>query len=94
MCDLHIMNTSSTEPSSPVVAAVSRVLAPLARLLVGPGNGRLLPVSACLGGVFLLAADGVARSVSTGEIPLGIITELFGAIAFVLVLHRVRRGWL
>jgi len=66
----------------------------LARLLVGPGNGRLLPVSACLGGVFLLAADGVARSVSTGEIPLGIITELFGAIAFVLVLHRVRRGWL
>jgi iron complex transport system permease protein len=66
----------------------------LARLLVGPGNVRLLPVSACLGGVFLLAADGVARSVSAGEIPLGIITELFGAIAFVLVLHRVRMGWI
>lgn len=66
----------------------------LARLLVGPGNVRLLPVSACLGGAFLLAADGVARSLSAGEIPLGIITELFGAIAFVLVLHRVRRGWL
>jgi iron complex transport system permease protein len=66
----------------------------LARLLVGPGNARLLPVSACLGGAFLLAADGVARSLSAGEIPLGIITELFGAIAFVLVLHRVRRGWL
>jgi iron complex transport system permease protein len=66
----------------------------LARLLVGPGNVRLLPVSACLGGVFLLAADGAARSLSAGEIPLGIITELFGAIAFVLVLHRVRRGWL
>ena len=66
----------------------------LARLLVGPGNGRLLPVSACLGGTFLLAADGVARSVSVGEIPLGIVTELFGAAAFVLVLHRVRRGWL
>lgn len=66
----------------------------LARLLVGPGNARLLPVSACLGGVFLLAADGAARSLSAGEIPLGIITELSGAIAFVLVLHRVRRGWL
>jgi iron complex transport system permease protein len=66
----------------------------LARLLVGPGNGRLLPVSACLGGVFLLIADAVARSVSAGEIPLGIITELFGAVAFVLVLHRVRKGWL
>ncbi|TDV71886.1 iron ABC transporter permease [Pseudomonas sp. LP_7_YM] len=66
----------------------------LARLLVGPSNTRLLPVSACLGGVFLLAADGIARSVSASEIPLGIITELFGAIAFVLVLHRVRKGWL
>jgi iron complex transport system permease protein len=66
----------------------------LARLLVGPGNVRLLPLSACLGGVFLLAADGVARSLFAGEIPLGIITELLGAIAFVLVLHRVRRGWL
>jgi iron complex transport system permease protein len=66
----------------------------LARLLVGPGNQRLLIVSASLGGVFLLAADGVARSLTAGEIPLGIITELFGALAFVLVLHRVRRGWL
>lgn len=66
----------------------------LARLLVGPSNTRLLPVSACLGGAFLLGADGVARSVSAGEIPLGIITELFGAVAFVLVLHRVRKGWL
>jgi iron complex transport system permease protein len=66
----------------------------LARLLVGPGNQRLLIVSASLGGVFLLAADGVARSLTAGEIPLGIITELFGALAFVLVLHRVRKGWL
>jgi iron complex transport system permease protein len=66
----------------------------LARLLTGPANARLLPVSGCLGGVFLLTADAVARSVSAGEIPLGIITELFGAVAFVLVLHRVRRGWL
>lgn len=66
----------------------------LARLLVGPGNVRLLPVSACLGGVFLLIADGVARSVSASEIPLGVMTELFGAVAFVLVLHRVRKGWL
>ena len=66
----------------------------LARLLTGPGNARLLPVSACLGGVFLLGADAMARSLSAGEIPLGIITELFGAVAFVLVLHRVRKGWL
>lgn len=77
-----------------MVGWIGLLIPHLARLLVGPGNSRLLPLSACLGGIFLLAADGVARSVSAGEIPLGIITELFGAIAFVLVLHRVRKGWL
>ncbi|MBD1552829.1 FecCD family ABC transporter permease [Pseudomonas typographi] len=77
-----------------MVGWVGLLVPHVARLLVGPGNARLLPVSGCLGGAFLLAADGVARSVSAGEIPLGIITELFGAVAFVLVLHRVRKGWL
>lgn len=77
-----------------MVGWVGLLVPHLARLLVGPGNARLLPVSACLGGVFLLAADGVARSLGPGEIPLGIITELLGAVAFVSVLQRVRKGWL
>lgn len=77
-----------------MVGWIGLLIPHLARLVVGPGNSRLLPLSACLGGTFLLAADGVARCVSAGEIPLGIITELFGAIAFALVLHRARKGWL
>lgn len=77
-----------------MVGWIGLLIPHLARLLVGPGNTRLLPLSACLGGIFLLGADGIARSVSAGEIPLGIITELLGAIAFVLMLHRVRKGWL
>lgn len=77
-----------------MVGWIGLLMPHLARLLVGPGNARLLPVSACLGGAFLLVADGIARSLSAGEIPLGIITELFGALAFVLMLHRVRKGWL
>lgn len=77
-----------------IVGWVGLLVPHLARLLVGPGNARLLPLSACLGACFLLAADSLARSLTAGEIPLGIITELLGAIAFVLVLNRVRRGWL
>lgn len=77
-----------------MVGWVGLLVPHLARFLVGPNSARLLPVSACLGGIFLLAADAMARSFSAGEIPLGIITELFGALAFVLVLSRVRRGWL
>lgn len=77
-----------------MVGWVGLLVPHLARLLVGPANARLLPVSAGLGACFLLAADALARSLGAGEIPLGIITELLGAVAFVLVLHRVRRGWL
>lgn len=66
----------------------------IARQLVGAGNARVLPMSAVLGAVLLVAADTFARSVSAGEIPLGVITELFGALAFILVLRRLRRGGL
>ena len=66
----------------------------LARALVGPSNTRLLPLCALLGAAGLILADTCARSVSAGEIPLGIITELFGALAFVLVLRAYRHGGL
>jgi iron complex transport system permease protein len=65
----------------------------VARLITGPGNARLLPASACLGGIFLLLADGIARTVASTEIPIGIVTELLGIPAFLLVLHRARRAW-
>jgi len=66
----------------------------LARPLVGAANGRLLPLCALIGATGLILADTCARTASAGEIPLGIITELFGALAFVLVLRRFRYGGL
>lgn len=72
---------------------VGLVVPHIARLLVGPANRRLLPVAACLGAVFMLVSDTVARSVTASEIPIGIVTDLVGVAAFLLVLPRVRRGW-
>lgn len=70
------------------------LLAPhVARLLVGPSNSRLLPASTILGAVFLVIADCIARSVAAVEIPIGIITECLGLPMFILVLHRVKKGW-
>ncbi|VFU09068.1 ABC transporter permease (fragment) [Methylocella tundrae] len=66
----------------------------LARLVVGPANGRLMPASAALGAIFLLAADAVSRSVGRIEIPIGILTELLGIPAFLLLLSRARKSWL
>lgn len=66
----------------------------LARAVVGASNQRVLPLSALLGAAGLVLADTCARSVSAGEIPLGVVTELVGALAFVVVLRRLRHGGL
>lgn len=76
-----------------MIGWVGLIIPHIARLMVGPANSRLMPVSTCLGAIFLLAADGLARTVTTTEIPIGIVTELLGIPVFLLVLHRVRRGW-
>lgn len=76
-----------------MVGWVGLLVPHLARLWWGPAHGRLLPLCALLGAGFVLLADDLARSLGPGEIPLGIVTELAGALVFVLLLPRLRRGW-
>ena len=52
----------------------------------------MLPLSALLGGAFLVLADIVARSVlAPAEVPIGVVTAFLGAPCFVLVLRTSRR---
>jgi iron complex transport system permease protein len=55
----------------------------------------MIPVTALIGAIFMLAADGLARSVTAAEIPVGIITALTGAPIFAFLLYKNRgSGWL
>jgi len=76
-----------------MIGWVGLIVPHFARLLLGPGNARLIPASAILGAAFMVAADIVSRGVTSIEIPIGIVTELLGIPAFLIVLHRSRRGW-
>ncbi len=76
-----------------VIGWVGLLVPHIARLITGPGNRLLLPASALLGAIFLLLADGLARNLAETEIPIGVVTELLGIPAFLLVLHRARKGW-
>jgi iron complex transport system permease protein len=65
-----------------------------ARFLVGPSFDRVLPAAILLGASFMLVVDDVARSATTVELPLGILTSVIGAPCFLLMLARARRQWL
>lgn len=74
-----------------VIGFVGIVVPHLLRLAIGPGHRLLLPASACLGAILLLAADTCARTlVAPAEIPIGILTALVGAPFFLAVLLRQR----
>lgn len=69
---------------------IGLVIPHLTRLLVGSSNTRVIPISALAGATFLLLVDTFARSVTAGEIPLGVITGFMGTplFAFLLISRR------
>lgn len=77
-----------------MIGWIGLVVPHVARLLIGPLNSRLIPASALLGAIFLILADCLSRTIAYAEIPIGVITELLGVPAFILVLRHARRGWL
>ena len=69
------------------IGFVGIVVPHLLRLVTGPSHRFLLPASALGGGALLLIADSVARTVaSPAELPIGVITALFGAPVFLFLL--------
>lgn len=74
-----------------VVGFVGLVAPHAARALVGSRHSRVIPVAMLLGGLGLLVADALGRTViAPAQIPAGIIVALIGAPYFVWLLARSR----
>ncbi|MFN8512050.1 MAG: iron chelate uptake ABC transporter family permease subunit [Chloroflexia bacterium] len=53
----------------------------------------MLPCSLLLGAIFLIVADGLARTMlAPGEVPVGVLTALCGAPFFLYLLRRSKAG--
>jgi iron complex transport system permease protein len=78
---------------SGIIGWVGLVIPHISRLLVGPDHKKLLPVSLLLGASYLLLIDDIARTASSLEIPLGVLTAMIGAPFFLYMLSRRRKGW-
>ena len=75
------------------VSFVGLIMPHIARMLVGPNHKRLLPASLFSGAVFLLLADLTARTLlSPIELPIGVVTSIVGAVAFVIIFYKTRKA--
>ena len=70
---------------------VGLVIPHFARMFVGPSNTKLIPTSAVLGAVFLMAVDTIARNIAAVEVPMGIITGIVGAPFYAWLLYKQRQ---
>lgn len=76
-----------------IIGFVGLLVPHAVRLVLGPDNRTLMPVSALAGGLFLLIADAFGRMVvAPAEVPVGIVTALVGAPYLILLLAIRRRG--
>ncbi len=84
--------TSSSVAISGMIGWVSLVIPHMCRALVGSDYRYLIPCSAIMGAAFMVIVDTIARTLTSIEIPIGILTAIIGGPVFVLLLMKGRKG--
>jgi len=83
--------TGAVVAVSGLIGFVGMVVPHAMRMVLGADHRLLLPAAALFGGVFLMVADTVARSLlAPTELPVGVITALCGGPFFIYLLIRHR----
>jgi len=73
------------------VAWIGLVIPHMVRTFTGANHLSLVPLSALCGGLFLLFADTMARSLFSLEVPISVVTSVIGAPLFAWLLFRYQR---
>lgn len=77
---------------SGIIGFVGLIIPHIVRLIVGPDHRTLLPASALIGSIFIIICDTIARTIiAPMEIPVGIVTSLFGGPFFVYLLRKGKK---
>lgn len=85
--------TGAAVAVSGIIAFVGLVVPHIVRLICGPDNRILIPVSGIAGAIFVVLADTIARTVvQPAEYRVGIITAFVGAPFFIFLLIRNHRN--
>jgi iron complex transport system permease protein len=95
---LASLTTAAAVSICGLVGFVGLMIPHLTRLIIGPDHRILLPTSTIIGAIFLVICDDLARVVatpfaSTLELPVGIITMLFGAPFFIILFKKKKQSY-
>jgi iron complex transport system permease protein len=77
-----------------IIGFVGLIIPHIVRSIVGSDHKRLVPTAILFGSLFMMWTDIFARTViPNGEMPIGIVTSLFGAPVFMYILIRKSYGF-
>ena len=86
------LTTAAAVAFAGIIGFVGLAVPHVVRLLWGGDYRRLIPLSIIAGAALLLLADILARTIiAPQEVPLGIVTAMFGAPFFLWLLRRTKR---
>ncbi len=77
---------------SGIIGWIGLVIPHIGRLIAGNDNRILIPASISLGACFLILVDNTGRIISSGELPLSILTAIAGGPFFIYILKKTRGG--
>jgi len=84
--------TAAVVSVSGMVGWVGLIVPHIARRLFGADSRYALPAAMLIGGIFAVLCDDIGRTLLTGEIPIGILTSLIGALFFAVIMMSRNLG--
>lgn len=89
---ISVVITAFLVSVSGIIGFVGLIIPHMVRLVIGPDHRTLIPASGLVGGIFLILADTLARTIiAPTEVPVGIITALAGGPFFIYLLRKSKR---
>ncbi len=76
-----------------IIGLYGLIVPHMVRMMAGPDNRQTIPLNFLFGGTFLLVIDDFSRTMTSFEIPIGVITMLIGAPIFLYLLKKTNIGW-
>lgn len=78
---------------SGTIGFVGLIVPHISRMIVGANHKKLMPFTIFFGATFLMLADLLSRTIiAPKELPIGVITSLIGAVVFVVIFYKNRKG--